>query len=257
MPSLEGPRAKLDRAREHLGALRHEVDAFLDRDPYVSVRETDSENGDYVWRMEVHRTAPVRLGILIGDVVHNLRSSLDHLAWQLALIRTDSPRQSTEFPIFIDAKSGPGKEGFEPKGREKIRDLPDDAQKLIEAVQPYSPDAAARGLLWLLHKMSNTDKHRIILAPLAAFGGVGIPISHDAPRGSIILETSELDHGSELLRIPRESLRYLDEHGEPTFIFRIGINIPDIVRRRDILTALSLIEKMITNELLPQFERFF
>jgi hypothetical protein len=208
--------------------------------------------------MEIHGAPPMRLGVVVGDIVHNLRSSLDHLAWQLALIRTSSPKQSTEFPIFIDPKSGPGKKGFDPYGRKKIRDLPDGAQKLIEAVQPYSLTAAGRGsLLWLLQKMSITDKHKIILAPVATFGGATIPIDHTAPQGSIILGTREFDHGSELLRIPRESLRYLDENDEPTFIFRIGVDIPGITRRRDVLTALSLTDKMISSDLLPQFERFF
>ena len=257
-PAMDGPRAKVNRAREHLRALRNEIDAFLNADPYTPTRETDPENGDYVWRLQVHRHPPVRLGVLIGDVAHNLRSSLDHLAWQLALVQTRTPRQSTEFPIFIDPVSGPGKKGFDPHGRQKIRNLPDPAKKLIEAIQPYSVDARAHGsLLWLLQRISITDKHRIILAPLTVFGGAAIPISHDAPQGSIVLGTGELDQDREVLRIPRESVRYLDQNDEPSFIFRIGIDIPGITKRRDVLALLNQLDELISHELLPQFERFF
>ena len=47
---MDAPRAKLDRAREHLRALRTEVDAFLNADAYATPRSVDPENGDYIWR---------------------------------------------------------------------------------------------------------------------------------------------------------------------------------------------------------------
>jgi hypothetical protein len=252
---MEGPKEKLYRAREHLRALRHEIDVFLYREPYGAAHEIDPENGDDIWRMEINSPPPMRLGVMVGDVVHNLRSCLDHLAWQLALMCTSSPRKTTEFPIFRDARTGPCHKGFDPDGAKKIRDLPGDAQKIIQSVQPYHGLTPLGDALWTLHRMAITDKHQIILAPLATSGVTIIPIDHTAPSGSIILGRVH-DHGGILLRVPKASAHYLDKNDQPDFMFRIGTDIPGI-GRRDVLTTLSLIDEAISHKLFPQFERFF
>ncbi|MGH2500811.1 MAG: hypothetical protein ACRDF0_12090 [Candidatus Limnocylindria bacterium] len=256
LPSFEGPKAKLTRAVEHLDTLRIEAERFLGSDAYSAVRHIDPKNGDHVWRMKIDQPAPVRLGVLLGDVVHNLRSGLDHLAWQLALIRTPTPRNTTAFPIFFLANTGPAGKGFNPDGRKTLLDLPEDAQKVIESVQPYQRPGSLSLALWLLYKMSITDKHRFILAPLGRLRGASIPISHAAPLGSIVLGMRECDEGGELLRITAGSVCYLHKKEEPSFVFQIGVDIPDITGRHDVVASLDLMHKALRDELFPKFEQF-
>lgn len=96
--------------------------------------------------------------VLLGDVLHNLRSCLDHLAYQLALVHEPEkpPPSGTEFPIFIE------REKFRSEdrggGRYKIRGLNPDVIDAIEALQPYG---SAQHPLWVLQQMSNADKHRL------------------------------------------------------------------------------------------------
>ena len=99
MPSLDGVRAKLARANEHLARLESDTHAFLENEPYRFALEVDGH--DYVVRIKASREPPIELAIMLGDVLYNLRSSLDHLAWQLASLN-GKPPAGTEFPIFKD-----------------------------------------------------------------------------------------------------------------------------------------------------------
>ena len=102
-------------------------------------------------------------GLAFGECVHNLRSTLDNLAYALARLRCDPPKQPNQiaFPIFQDQA------GFEKRGRRNIDQLPDEAASLIERIQPFQRDGSLpvgspdRNALVLLQWLSNTDKHRV------------------------------------------------------------------------------------------------
>src|SRR5712691_7954577 len=90
---LPGPRAKLSRARE----LRRELAQYIEQVlgpvenlPSLALRVDDatSEYILYVDHVPDSSTLFTRVGLLVGDVVHNMRSALDHLVYQLALINT-------------------------------------------------------------------------------------------------------------------------------------------------------------------------
>ena len=46
-----------------------------------------------------HPVPTLRWAVEVGELVHSLRSALDNLAWDLALITTRKPPRSTAFPI--------------------------------------------------------------------------------------------------------------------------------------------------------------
>src|SRR6202043_2947882 len=52
-------------------------------------------------KIEWARFPPARWGALVGDCVHNLRSTLDHIVWDLSGGTGNAPDDS-EFPVFID-----------------------------------------------------------------------------------------------------------------------------------------------------------
>ena len=97
--SMNEPRLKLSRAREHLLVLNEEIHVFIQSNtPTVKARK--SQDGAYL--ATVYFTSPpTRLGILAADVFQTLRASLDYLAWELALLNNPhrDPYDLTEFPI--------------------------------------------------------------------------------------------------------------------------------------------------------------
>jgi hypothetical protein len=177
----EGVAAKLRRAQTHFEGLRVEVDAFLNAEPppYRIVTADDPHSGDRIYRMEIVQAPPaIDWAVVVGDVIHNLRSGLDHLAHVLcrANVPTKEPPSGTEFPIFVDEErfNSANRGG----GLYKIRGMTEDAQEAIRQFQPYlHGDAAKSQSLWLLQEMSNIDKHRY--PHLAVIGYPGISFFED------------------------------------------------------------------------------
>jgi hypothetical protein len=165
MNPLDSPRWKLDRAREHLASLETEIGAFLVQHPYEVVREQNAETGveEVKIRIVGRPPFPVRFGGLVGDVASALRASLDHLVWAMS---TNPQRvESVEFPIFSDQTHYSG------NAPKRIGAIHTDAQTEIERIQPYhAGNRYEDHPLWRIHKLANTDKHRLL--PVVAHGFV-------------------------------------------------------------------------------------
>src|SRR5438132_4480841 len=98
---LEGSRLKWERAKQHLEALDAEIGPWPRRKPYRVRPESNAEKTEAILRVDLLDVPPLEWGVVVGDIVHNWRSALDHLAWQLASLSSSPPKQ-TEFPIFLD-----------------------------------------------------------------------------------------------------------------------------------------------------------
>lgn len=178
---LDGVRAKLARADEHLHVLQVEWQKFIRQDPSpygftcrAQVQASPETGGKFVktgrWvvGVQVRDHPPLYLSAVAGDVTHNLRSALDHLAWQFVDMSGGSPTRRTAFPIyrdereFIGAVEGrrrrdnrPGPlSGIDPRG---------EVWALIKRFQPYQRGDCAEALA-LLQDFSNADKHRELWA---------------------------------------------------------------------------------------------
>jgi len=94
-------------------------------------------------------------------VLHNLRSTLDHLAYSLAEKHTGNPlpdpiAQTSEFPIFSSDDS----KAID----KKIRGIHPHARAIIIDLQPYQRgNDYSLDPLWILQQLSNIDKHRLLL----------------------------------------------------------------------------------------------
>jgi hypothetical protein len=133
-----------------------------------------------VFAAPTRQPPPYPISVLIGDVLHNLRSALDHLAYALACAYTKPLPQemanSSEFPIFRDeavfrerSRSGaPTKRS----GLHKIRAWHPEAQALVERHQPYHAEqGGALHPLLLVHDLDRISKHRLIHTALAFGSG--------------------------------------------------------------------------------------
>jgi hypothetical protein len=184
--ALEGVRLKLERAEHVIDELNEAVVGYLAEQPYEVIGKFDRESSEYVLRGRVTKSTAY-LSVIAGDVVHDLRSALDHLAWQLALLNTATPYDRTQFPIALS----PGE--FNSKtGQKMIRDFSAKHRALVETFQPYNggdprDDAPfAPHALRDLRILSNTDKHKLLNASIARKArqleprGLGLVIVQDA-----------------------------------------------------------------------------
>lgn len=162
---------RLERANEHLQLLDAQVRGYLGGKPYQLRSERGTEETERELFVDV--TAPFdELGwaLLVSEIVHHYRASLDNLIYMLSVVTQGQHVSGTEFPIYLTEaafRSGGGARG--PIGPYKIRAIPPGAQAVIEGLQPWH--TGQDDPLWMLHELSNTDKHRIPNLALALFEG--------------------------------------------------------------------------------------
>jgi hypothetical protein len=165
---LADPLAKIDRAREQIEALKTELHAAMESDAHkLDVKLTrDTYGGHAALTLTVSRL-PVfstEVSLLIGEVVHNLRSALDHLAWHLippARIEQLSGR-AAEVVYFPMARN---RRGYLASISQRLPGTSNDQRNVIERYQPYHRSEAGRAMR-TLRTLSNTDKHRFIVPAL-------------------------------------------------------------------------------------------
>ncbi len=162
---LASARLKIERAQKHISDVEAEVLTFVQTNPYrikakKYVHAGQVLKGEYV----LYRVDPVPsvISVMTGDALHNLRSALDHLAYQLFLIGTPAGRswRHVYFPIYESVEEYRAKKGRRVKGMRK------DAIESIDALKPYR---GGNEVLWHLHELNNTDKHRLVLTVGAVF----------------------------------------------------------------------------------------
>ena len=149
---LEGVRAKVDRAREGLRNLatdietrcadeRRRLELEILRNAFPS---PDAEEPQILYGYSV----------MVGEVAYNLRSSLDHLVWQLVLANGCDPKPSNEFPVFWE------EDRYRKAVKTKLRGVAERHRQMIADVQPFRPESLVGPHLRMLHAICNIDKHR-------------------------------------------------------------------------------------------------
>jgi hypothetical protein len=169
--ALDGCREKVNRAREHGEALEREIAFWQEANPVPFEAKYEAESGYHVSRITALPEVPVlRWGILIGDVLHNLRSALDHLAWALSNWggRTPSDPEGVKFPI-VDSP-----ERFLSGVAARATSQMDPAHVArIETMQPYHGQGGMGPDSWtgpwihplaFVRNLNNDDKHRVVTA---------------------------------------------------------------------------------------------
>ncbi|UVT17621.1 MAG: hypothetical protein H8K04_08855 [Nitrospira sp.] len=161
-----------------------EVDRWLHKNFESITYKQDPKHPDELLVYAFIDDVPIDVSLLIGEVLHSLRGTLDHLAYSLAKVHSgpsfsDDIKKDSEFPIFSAADAS--------LFTKKTRGMSPQAQAAIESLQPYHGTDPTKHILWILNRLSNTDKHRLLLSgALGNRDGVvrrseGFIISHKEP----------------------------------------------------------------------------
>lgn len=226
---LIGIRAKVERANNHLSDLDAASRAFCDTQEDQIRSSVNPNTGERTYYGPPDRDVPVEIAIIAGDAVHNLRSALDHLAYQLVLANGNNPTRNTYFPICDDASDYPKNCVERTKGM---------SQKAITRIGEAKPYKGGNDTLWRLHKLDIIDKHRLLfttcvlnpshsITPSQVAGASRtfpgkLSVPHDLQIASPI-RSVPLKAGVELLTVPRS------DAGAPIkFRFIIAFNEPEI-----------------------------
>lgn len=163
---------KLDRADEHLVELRRSIQELMVSGAFTAV--TDSMGRERAVRLVLTGEIPPRLGAIVGDIIHNARSSLDTVAVAVCEFGnggklSEDDERSVQFPITDSPAS------FDTAIGRRLPHAKDEHIEFICTQQPWYLVNQASVLddeqrnesilhddLSTLQRLSNTDKHRRI-----------------------------------------------------------------------------------------------
>ena len=228
---------KLERAHHHLETLKRAVPADPNQGLY-DFRLDRVEGLHAVYKCRSRITDPTRLGVILGDVVHNARSALDHLVWQLVLHNECTPHSRTSFPIAIEADWW--EQNVAPGGKRRrlspLEGVSADHVATIEALQPYrlgSTADASTHRLAVLNRLWNTDKHRTAHIGIVQSSSLAAVVRSGDFRGHFLTENDltqglnqPLEDGAEV-KVLVFFLRGADPQADVAFVCTTEITFGD------------------------------
>ena len=201
---LDGPRAKLVRAVQQADHLEAHCRAWVAANPHrLDCRFEDDAQYAYF-----RGSLPPRyLGLILGELVHNLRSSLDQLAWQLAISHVGEARlNEPEVGRMINFPITSSLENF--RGHRAIPFFDPATLELMDKHQPYrNAETHLVNPLAIIHAWSNEDKHRTLTPALGRVDMDDLAFQTDAVIDIADVEllqphSTVVDPAAPLLRIP-------------------------------------------------------
>ncbi len=155
---------KLNRARLHQSTLEAEIELFQQRGPcrwsYVaSDNQLDRSTVTIEVIAEVREKTPAGWGLIVGDILTNLRASLDHAVFAVAAGRaqlSNTDERALMFPIATD-------EAHWIRSSAKIAPhLARAVMNVVSESQPFRTTEPGTNPLALLNSLVSRDKHRAI-----------------------------------------------------------------------------------------------
>jgi hypothetical protein len=267
---LVGVKAKLDRAKQHLSDFDKVRARSRDtnKDMIRHKEKPDTEQRVYYVAREPITTD---FAVFVGDVIHNLRSALDHLAYAICIAGPGgyAVAEREEKLIYFPVCDGDADAYRTLRSRGVIVALGKSGiEKIIDEVEPYRGGKGE--VLAQINSLSNTDKHRLLMTVALNQPSVNIAahmlenFRRSSPASFLDLGTAELQPlwvadadqsplvaGRELFFEPID----MKANDEMQFMFNVSLNEPEVM---DVQPLFPLLPNMVAfvENLLPQFVGF-
>lgn len=149
-------KSKIERANQHIEELYGQAKAVIESKDYGYWIERDLKSGEQTIILDGIRefSIPPALSIIAGEVVHQLRSSLDHVVCGLVICNGGTVNRGHQFPIVQVATE------YNSVAKKVTKGISPVALVAIEKLQPYHSSVPREHPLSILNELSNTDKHR-------------------------------------------------------------------------------------------------
>ena len=237
-----GAKLKVQRAKKHIRELQSLLDSWIDTNPYqVSVNEDAKTGLNYV-SLEVTQTIPDDIALVIGDVIHNFRSVLDFIAYEIVTAAGGSGNR-VYFPFEGDRDSLKASSKYT-----TIKSVSKKAASLIlDTIKPYK---TGNYTLWALNKIDNIDKHRLLIPSIQV---VSITVDAvDDNQNQFINNTISLGGAGKINAFRSASKFHITRYGKPYFNIFFGPGtffdaepIPETFMKigREVSKVIALFEK--------------
>ena len=156
---FESAQLKIKRAEHHIREIEAEFAAYVATKPHRFSVQNNAETGQTVIRVRFISDPPKVLSLIIGDAIHNLRTALDHLTWEVVGI--DGGTQDR----YLTFRTGDDRVNFESSCKGIV--TPGDWVRGLHISLEVFPGGKGTEL-YALHLLDNLDKHSVITPVLRA-----------------------------------------------------------------------------------------
>jgi hypothetical protein len=251
--------SKIDQARKHITTLTGDIQTFFESKPYEVGTKRDPQTRRLIYYVLNLKQVPPSLATTTGDAIQNLRTALDHLAYQLYLVGSQQSGNGRhiQFPIGKDAGHYANLRNGTTTG------MRPDAITMLDSLQPYKGGKGHK--FWVLQELNNADKHRFLIAVGSNFQSVNIgPVLieglREASKGlgmkipdmPLYVKPQDtlfpLKVGDELFTdLPDATEKAID------FRFNIGLSVTGVIEKEPLLATLNDLHNLVSNTI-PQFK---
>jgi len=153
---LSNSLAKIARANEHFESLEAEIQIVnKERSPYEPMLRHDKDTGWYSVILASGDFNEPHLGVILGDLVNNLRSALNYIVVALAEKGGVAVTKDHQFPICDDPLE------YSKNAPRMLHGIVCGTVE-IESLQPFNRTSPEEDPLFVINFFSNADKHRVI-----------------------------------------------------------------------------------------------
>jgi len=194
------------------------------------------------------------VGAILGDAIHNLRTALDHLAWQAVIAASGKPNGGTSFPIL----SVPPTADQCGRTRPQIPpSIPRELRNILDKLQPYKGTHPADHPLSVIHHLDIVDKHRKLFLTVVGVTDIGFFVGpYDLVKKFNI---GPYRNGSEICRFTGPNDSGSEYEFQPAITFAVRLNEPAGGSWASTMSAGNLIRRSlayIEDEVIPGFTNF-
>ncbi len=146
-----GAKLKIERADHHIADLERDIITFTRKNLNASIRQRDSGKTDI--SITVHEPPPA-IGLMVGDAIHNLRTALDHMTWEMVGRDGGAQDRHLKFP------TGDERVNFE----STCNGIKTPSRSVKDALIALEVFPRGKGdLLYEVSALDNVDKHTILI----------------------------------------------------------------------------------------------
>ena len=212
MPIFEATKKKVELTERQISDLETGTAAFLESGQCTWESSTDPDSGSLAFVARCPEQLPLNLTLMLGEVINNLRSVLDHAAEELIGIDTKTEDIRMTFPTAAKQAE------YVARCRD-IKTRRDDTKAFFMNLAAY-PDGAGK-VLYALDQLDATGKHTV-LTPVFGVAKIG-PVKILNPDGTLSstaasMECSmDMDRRTRLMNLSADTPVEIDKNAKPTF----------------------------------------
>lgn len=255
---------KVDRAEQHLEEVKAYMGAYAAKHPYEAVRTRQPKGQRHIWlyRLKMLEQPDPMIAVIIGEILYNLRSALDHIAVSMA---PRDRKSKAGFPVEVTDPFAKDISGTFIYGEErrrsftsKIKGIQADAVAMIMHAQPYTRQYSEIETLALLNRLENADKHRELVT--LGVGVMDIRTIITAPKAAIQQRADGFrEDGEEVAKFgfieslpPRESEVKVDVRGTASVAIKVGGLLGNLIMPQ----TLEILIAWMRDETIPEFSPY-